>query len=138
MIVLLIALSTPFTSGKQTPAFHIERSLQYIDEHLEENIHVTGLAGLANTSLSTYNKYFIQTTGMPPGEYILNRKIEKTRGLLTSTDLSVTEIACKYGFSSSQYFATVFKRFCNMTPSQYRRLSIRTSSHYDGSDKLSS
>lgn len=42
--------------------------------------------------------------------------------LLAATDMSVTEIAFRYGFSSSQYFATVFKRLCCSTPTQYRRM----------------
>lgn len=117
---VLIAIAAPYTSPKKTSAISIERSLHYIEEHLEENIHVADLAAFVNTSLSTYNKYFTQHVGMAPAEYILSKKIEKTRELLSSTDLSITEIACRYGFSSSQYFATVFKRFSLVTPTQYR------------------
>jgi len=117
---VLIALVTPYTSKEQIYASHIERSLKYIEEHLEENIYVADLATQVNISLSTYNKYFTKAVGMPPAEYILSKKIEKTRELLDSTNLSITEIACRYGFSSSQYFATVFKRFCFVTPTEYR------------------
>ena len=52
--------------------------------------------------------------------YILKKKIEKARSLLLETKLSITAIAFQCGFSSSQYFATAFKRFCRMTPSQFR------------------
>lgn len=117
---VLIALSTPFDSGNRHTHLNIERSLRYIDEHLNEDIPVSALPSLDNMSLSSYNKYFLQAVGIPPGEYILKKKIEKSRELLSNSELSVTEIAYACGFSSSQYYATVFKRFCFTTPTQYR------------------
>jgi len=117
---VLIALSLPHFLPEHEPILSIERSLQYIHEHLEERIRVSDLPALDNISLSTYHKCFVQALGMPPGEYILREKIEKTKELLCQKNLSVTQIAYQYGFSSSQYFATVFKRFCNETPMQYR------------------
>jgi len=117
---VLLALTAPLDTMQQSPTHKIRHSLQYIENHLEEVIRVSDLPKLEHTSLSTYNKYFIQAMGQPPAEYILQQKIEKTKEQLLQTDLSVTEIACKYGFSSGQYFATVFKRYCNTTPSQFR------------------
>lgn len=76
---------------------------------------------LENMSLSSYHRQFVQVIGLSPAEYILKRKIEKAKELLASTDMSVTDIAYRYGFSSSQYFATAFKRFCYCTPTQYRK-----------------
>jgi len=118
---VLLALITPQDTIQSSPTQTIQRSLNYIQEHLEEVIRVSDLPGLEHTSLSTYNKNFIKAMGQPPGEYILQKKIEKTKELLLHTDLSVTEIAYKYGFSSGQYYATVFKRFTNTTPSQFRQ-----------------
>ena len=117
---VLIALSTPLTAEPREEAHPIARSLRYIQEHLGEPISVADLPPLDEMSLSSYHKYFLQAMGVPPGEYILKKKIEKARALLSDTNLSVTEIAFQCGFSSSQYFATAFKRFCRMTPSQFR------------------
>lgn len=120
---VLIALATPAQSKNTSHVFHIQKSLAYIEEHLEETIAVSDLPSLDSLSLSTFNKYFVHAMGLPPGEYILRKKIEKAKELLSATDLSVTEIAYKYGFSSSQYFSTVFKRFCYVTPTEYRKKS---------------
>ena len=117
---VLIALSTPVVSESEKMLGSITHSLSYIQEHLNEPIYVSDLPALDGMSLSAYHKYFLQATGTPPGEYILKKKIEMTKTLLSDTDLTITEIAFHCGFSSSQYFATVFKRFCCMTPSQYR------------------
>ncbi len=117
---VLLDLSIPFTKCASPPAEAIGHSLSYIQEHLTEVIRVSDLPPLDHLSLPVYNKLFVQAMGLPPGEYIQKQKIEKTKELLTGTDLSITEIAHQYGFSSSQYFSTVFKRFCYVTPSQYR------------------
>ncbi len=58
---------------------------------------------------------------MPPGEFILRCKVEHARRLLAEEASPITEIAFRLGFSSSQYFATVFKRYTNMTPREARR-----------------
>ncbi len=119
---VLIALSTPLQSHMSNNNYRVQRSLQYIQTHLCDSIRISDLCKMENLSLSAFNRQFTEITGIPPGEYVLKAKIEKVKELLVSTDLSITEIAYEYGFSSSQYFATVFKRFCSVTPSQYRRI----------------
>ncbi len=119
---VLIALTTPYKANPCSLPANLSKSLAYIEEHLTGTIPVAELAALENMSLSSLHKKFAQITGLSPAEYILKRKIEKAKELLASTDMSVTDIAYQYDFSSSQYFATVFKRFCCCTPSQYRKL----------------
>lgn len=117
---VLLALCQPCKSQELIPGQMIQKSLAYIREHPEEAVKITDLCEMENMSASTYYKYFMQEFGVSPAEYILRQKIEKSKEMLQRTDLSVTEIAYQYKFSSSQYFATVFKRFCNMTPTEYR------------------
>lgn len=119
---VLIALSTLPSPEKNISTREIESSMTYIQENLNNIIHISDLAQMENMSLSAYKKKFVQVTGIPPGEYILQQKIKKSKELLLSTQLSITEIAFEYGFSSSQYFATVFKRLCYMSPSEFRKV----------------
>lgn len=119
---VLLALSQPCKTEVHVPGNVIQKSLNYIREHPEETISIADLCEMEHQSVSTYYKYFMQEFGVSPAEYILRQKIEKSKELLCQTDLSITEIAYRYKFSSSQYFATVFKRFCNMTPTQYREI----------------
>ncbi len=116
----LMTLSCPQYTECSNNRAKIENSLKYIHNHLDESIRVSMLADMDYMSLSAYNKVFTETIGISPGEYILKQKIEKAKEMLTKTDLSVTDIAYKLGFSSSQYFATVFKRFCCETPKKFR------------------
>ena len=77
---------------------------------------------VVNLSLSRFKTRFKHEVGVAPGGYIIMRKVEKAKELLGDRDRSITDIAFDLGFSSSQYFATVFKKLIGLTPSEYRKL----------------
>lgn len=114
----LLALAAP--SLKERETLPLTRSLHFIEEHIGERICVSRLAQTENMSLSAFHRHFQQSTGFPPAEYVLRRKVEKSKELLCNGKDSITAIAYQCGFSSSQYYATVFKRFCYVTPTEYR------------------
>jgi two-component system, response regulator YesN len=59
-------------------------------------------------------------TGMTPNDYLLRCRVRNARNLLADPERPITEIALETGFSSSQYFSQVFKKYTGMTPSRYR------------------
>lgn len=93
--------------------------LRYVAQHLGEALTVPQLAALAGLSVPRFKVRFKQETGMPPGEYVLRARIDEACRLLAKGRLSVTHVAYDLGFSTSQYFATVFKRFTGETPSAF-------------------
>jgi AraC-like DNA-binding protein len=95
----------------------IQRVLSYVEAHLSEPVHVARLAEIARLSESRFKARFKRETGVPPAEYWLRRKVERAALLLKSQ--SVTFVAHGLGFSSSQYFATVFKRYTLLNPSSF-------------------
>jgi len=101
--------------------------LRFIAAHLEEALDVPTLAREAGLSVSRFKARFKEDLGVPPREYVLRAKVEVARQRLRSRDRSVADVAYELGFSSSQYFATVFKRFTGMRPSADRRLVRATS-----------
>lgn len=74
--------------------------------------------GVQRTRLSDLVR---QLTAFSPMAYLTRLRIARARALLRSSEASVTEIALSCGFSSSQYFANVFRRCVGQTPSAYRR-----------------
>lgn len=95
----------------------IQRVLRHIEQHLEEPIQVTQLAGVARLSESRFKARFKRETGVPPAEFWLRKKIERAASLLETR--SVTDVAYALGFSSSQYFATAFKRYTLASPRDF-------------------
>ncbi|MEX1119256.1 MAG: AraC family transcriptional regulator, partial [Terrimicrobiaceae bacterium] len=104
------------------PIFHI---LQHIKNHLGEPLGVAELAKQAGLSEARFKVRFKEETGIPPGEYVLRARIEEARRRLGKPGPAITRIAFDLGFSSSQYFATVFKRFTGQSPREVRSLSQR-------------
>lgn len=69
---------------------------------------------------SLYNK-LKALTAMGANEYINKFRMEKAMMLITSTEMSFTEIAEKVGFTTSRYFSTAFKQYTGETPTQYKK-----------------
>lgn len=96
------------------------RVLDHIEKNVSEDIALSTLAKIAGLSLPRFKSSFRKQLGIPPREYILGKKVGAAKEMLAFTDLSVTDVAYRLQFSSSQYFATVFKRFAFATPSEFR------------------
>ncbi|WP_236746345.1 helix-turn-helix transcriptional regulator [Mycobacteroides abscessus] len=71
-------------------------------------------------SVAQFTKSFTATFRTTPYQYVLDRRISKAKTPLTTTALSMTEIALTVGFSSPSHFATTFKGRVGTTPSSYR------------------
>ncbi len=100
--------------------YFIERALQYIDDHIFEELSLAKISKSLNISESHFKKEFKEKTGITPNKYINHKKIEHAKKILKNENVSILEIAMKLGFSSSQYFATVFQKFTNQTPLEFR------------------
>ncbi|MGH8019657.1 MAG: helix-turn-helix transcriptional regulator [Opitutaceae bacterium] len=122
-LVLRYLLATRQASLQETAAGispRIQRSLEYIAAHVSDALNVPGLARHIGLSESRFKARFRHEAGLPPGEYIARVKIAAACEALRQPGCKVTELAHALGFSSSQYFATVFRRFSGMTPSEFQ------------------
>ena len=105
---------------------NIKRAMLYIDHNLSETFSLEKLAEISGYSLSHFKTRFKEEIGIPPSEYITLQKIKYAKKMLETTDLSVTTLAYELGFSSSNYFSTVFKKILNITPQQYKKRFLST------------
>lgn len=101
--------------------------LDRIARRLDEPLPVPALAAEAGLSEARFKVRFKEEVGVPPGEYVLRARVDEARRQLRSGRATITEIAHGLGFSSSQYFATVFQRFTGQTPGAYRKIAFPAS-----------
>jgi AraC-like DNA-binding protein len=99
--------------------------IRHIESHLSEPSELTIdiLSSIAGLSPSRFKALFKQKLGIPPAEYALRLRIEEARERLAAGDATVTGVALDLGFSSSQYFASSFKRLTRMTPREAMKIS---------------
>lgn len=112
-LTLVVRCAGAEADRRNTP--DIKNVLSFIEAHVEDPITIPQLAATARLSVSRFKSKFKEQVGVPPSEYVLRQKVEKARSLLRK-GRSVTDTAYQFGFSSSQYFATVFKRLTNTSP----------------------
>ncbi|RUO33814.1 helix-turn-helix domain-containing protein [Aliidiomarina soli] len=111
-----------FTLAKGGLAPWVKRHCQELmRERLADDISLDELAAEAQLSPYHFARMFKQSFGVPPRVYLTQLRMEKACELLALTDLSITEIALKVGYSSSQVLARVFFKYQHKSPSAYRR-----------------
>jgi AraC family transcriptional regulator len=97
--------------------------LRRVTEKLEslQDVSLAELAAAANLSPFYFARAFKQSTGLPPHHFQQRVRIERAKELLADPSLSVTEIALRVGYGSSQTLARVFRKNVGFTPAEYRR-----------------
>lgn len=101
----------------------IAKIVQMIRSSPEEEFSLEDLAEKIDLSLSRFKARFTAEMGIGPHEFIVRNKVEAAKQSLLDERETVTNVAMRYGFSSSQYFATVFRRFTYLTPVEFRASS---------------
>jgi AraC-like DNA-binding protein len=96
------------------------RVLRHIDSNLDSDISVDALALIAGLSRYYFVRAFKRATGATPHQYVLERRIERAKTLLSGSELPVTQISIEVGLANSSYFASMFKRIVGVSPTAYR------------------
>lgn len=97
-----------------------------LEQHFNSNSDVKlpsveKLASELNVSPSYLSDMLRSLTGQNTQQHIHSKLIEKAKGILTTTDLTVSEIAYQLGFEYPQSFSKLFKSKTNVTPMEYRQ-----------------
>lgn len=120
--IVTCAYATPSPSAARTRP--LAAALKHVATHLDEPLPLSRLAAQAGLSVARFKTRFKSEQGVPPGEYILRARVAEAVRRLRETTHSVTHIAFDLGFSSSQYFSTVVKRYTGRTPRSLRSAKI--------------
>ncbi len=102
-------------------AVKLKTVLKYIREQFSRNITLDEIANVSGFSCKYFCKFFKEMTGSTPVNYLVTYRIERSARMLLSTDLSVTQIAEACGFNDLSYFIKTFKKFYQLSPTDYRK-----------------
>lgn len=105
---------------KNIYSLQIVKTIDYINNHLYENIKINDIAEYINLNQFYLSTLFKQETGVNLKDFILKKKIETARNMIDYSDLSFIEIAEELGFCSQSYFILSFKKIIGMTPKKYQ------------------
>lgn len=106
-------------SGGRLPRHVLREVEEYIHAHLDKKIALADLAGVANLSEFHFARLFKQTTGLPPHQFVIHRRIECAKRLIVAGRLSLSQIAIEVGFSDQSQLNRHFKRIVGVTPKQF-------------------
>ncbi|TLY64731.1 MAG: helix-turn-helix transcriptional regulator [Gammaproteobacteria bacterium] len=108
------------SAGKGLDHRRLQRVLDFIEIHVENDFTVATLASTAHLSQFHFSRAFRVATERSPHQYVRERRLEHAKALLEQTARTLTDIALTCKFSSSGNFSRAFRRVMGITPSQYR------------------
>lgn len=103
----------------------IERIIQYIHENMEKELTRTEIARAVHLNPDYLSRLFRQKTGASLKEFITREKIKIAQILLQTTDLPVSAVAAKVGYSNFSHFSQVYKKNTGLTPAEDRQTEAK-------------
>jgi AraC family transcriptional regulator len=102
----------------------LRKAIALIEHHIsdeeEGRVALSTVAKDVSMSYFHFSRAFKQAMGMTATSYIAERRIERAKKMLEETELPISEIALRSGFSSQSHFTTAFRRLAGATPKAFR------------------
>ena len=99
----------------------IQRVMDYIDQHITDELTLKTLSSVANMSNSYFSQLFKELNGFSAWDYIISKRIDLAQKLLISGNDSIYSIALQSGFNNTTNFYKAFKKITGVSPSTYRK-----------------
>ena len=124
LLKLLLDHSSATLRGAQPretlPTFRLKRVIDFVETHLCDPLTLTDLAQIAGGSVFHFSRAFKNAVGDAPYQYVLRRRVERAKSLLTASDLPLARIAGACGFRDLAQLSKTFSRLVGTTPTRYR------------------
>lgn len=122
LLEMLARERIPLDDYLSTSERAVQMFLAALPQHAASDWTLAAMAGQCGLSRSQFSDYCRQLTGLTPMQYLTRCRVDlASRLLLDHPELSVTDVAYRCGFNSSQYFATVFRTATGLSPSTFAR-----------------
>ncbi len=102
-------------------AMKLKQIVTYIEDNLESELSLAEIASIAGISVSHLKTLFRQSTGTPVHQYVLRRRVERAKALLSDRSLSIAQIAFATGFAHQSHLARHMRKIFGTTPAAVRK-----------------
>ena len=107
------------------PKYKLDRTIDYIEAHLDQNLELEDLAQQAGVSQFYFSRLFKQSLGITPHQYVIRQRVERARQLIQQGELGLADIALECGFANQGHLNRHFKRLTGVTPKEIARTYTR-------------
>jgi AraC family transcriptional regulator len=108
-------------------SWQAKRTLAFIDEHLTEGgTRITELAAHARLSQSHFSRTFKESFGRSPQQFILERRVERAKARMLTTDDKMCDVALACGFADQAHLCRTFRKLVGLPPNVWRRAGYAT------------
>lgn len=100
----------------------INKTEDYIEEHLSEKITLYEVANNVGLSSYHFHRIFKEFSNETLNDFIIRIKLERSAVFIkVDKDISLTEIAYRYGFGDSSSYSRAFSKHFGMSPTKFRQ-----------------
>jgi len=103
----------------------IQRIKQFIEEHSHEDISLEAIGKRVGLSPFYISKMFKEQLGINYIDFLTECRIEKAKRLMADPEKSLKEITFEVGYHDPNYFSKVFKKMCELSPTEYRKALLQ-------------
>jgi AraC-like DNA-binding protein len=114
------AASAVSSTGAALQPWRLKRISIFIDQNIDQPLSLDCLSRAVGLSRMHFAALFRRATGLRPHDYVMQRRMERAKQLLSESSMPIVEIAFCVGFQSQSHFTTVFKRAVGTTPNGWR------------------
>jgi AraC family transcriptional regulator len=114
--------SRPADAGRALSPRQKRILTDYIEDNLDALLSLAELAGLAGLSLSRLKTQFRNSFGIPPHQYVMQRRVSRAEALIRTSGLPLSQIALAAGFAHQSHMANSMKRLLGINPGTIARL----------------
>lgn len=102
----------------------IYEGISYLENDVQQSLSIEEIAQLCHMTATYFRKLFKEYSGISPAQFRIQKKLETAKSLLSTDDMTISEISDHLGFENVSYFSKLFKKYEKMSPSQYRNSSV--------------